>query len=57
MEAERAGLYDALADPDFYRQDGSRIPAIRGQIAELDKEIPAAYERWELLESIPKGRE
>jgi ABC transport system ATP-binding/permease protein len=57
MEAERAGLYETLADPDFYRQDGSRIPAVKGRIAGLDKEIPAAYERWELLESIPKGRE
>jgi len=57
MEAERAGLYETLADPDFYRQDGSRIPAIKARMAELDKEISAAYERWELLESIPKGRE
>jgi ATP-binding cassette subfamily F protein uup len=57
MEAERAGLYETLADPDFYRQDGSRIPAVKTRVAELDKEIPAAYERWELLESIPKGRE
>lgn len=57
MEAERAGLYEILADPDFYRQDGSRIPAVKARMAELDKEIPAAYERWELLESIPKGRE
>lgn len=57
MEAERAGLYETLADPDFYRQDGSRIPAVKARIAELDKEIPLAYERWELLESIPKGRE
>ena len=56
MEAERAGLYEILADPDFYRQDGSRIPAVKARMAELDKEIPAAYERWELLESIPKGR-
>ncbi len=57
MEAERSGLYETLADPDFYRQDGSRIPAVKARMAELDKEIPAAYERWELLESIPKGRE
>ena len=55
MEAERAGLYETLADPDFYRQDGSRIPAVKARMAELDKEIPAAYARWELLESIPKG--
>jgi len=57
MEAERAGLYETLSDPDFYRQDGNRIPAVKARMAELDKEIPAAYERWELLESIPKGRE
>ncbi len=56
MEAERSALYETLADPDFYRQDGSRIPAVKARVAELDKEIPAAYERWELLESIPKGR-
>ena len=57
MEAERAGLYETLADPDFYRQDGSRIPAVKARMAELDKEIPAAYERWALLEAIPKGQE
>jgi ATP-binding cassette subfamily F protein uup len=57
MEAERAGLYATLADPDVYRQDGSRIPAVKARVAELDKEIPAAYERWELLEAIPRGRE
>jgi ABC transport system ATP-binding/permease protein len=57
MEAERAGLYETLADPDFYRQDGSRISGIKARIEELDGEIPAAYGRWESLESIPKGRE
>jgi ATP-binding cassette subfamily F protein uup len=57
MEGERAGLYETLADPDFYRQDGSRIPDIKARIEELDNKIPEAYERWELLESIPKGRE
>ncbi|MBI5641656.1 MAG: ATP-binding cassette domain-containing protein [Nitrospirae bacterium] len=57
MEAERAGLYETLADPDFYRQAGSRIQAVKARMAEIDKEIPVAYERWEVLESIPKGRE
>jgi len=57
MEAELAGLYETLSDPDFYRQDGSRLLAVKARMSELDKEIPAAYERWELLESIPKGRE
>ncbi|MDA8175273.1 MAG: ATP-binding cassette domain-containing protein, partial [Nitrospiraceae bacterium] len=29
LESERARLYEALADPGFYRQDGSRIPAAK----------------------------
>jgi ATP-binding cassette subfamily F protein uup len=57
LEAERAGLYETLSDPDFYKQNGSRLATVKARISELDTEIPAAYERWELLESIPKGRE
>ncbi|TAN39345.1 MAG: ATP-binding cassette domain-containing protein [Nitrospirae bacterium] len=54
LEAERTRLYDMLADPEFYRQDGSRIPEAKARIQELEEEISAGYERWELLESIPK---
>jgi ATP-binding cassette subfamily F protein uup len=55
LEAERSRIYETLADPDFYRQDGSRIPAAKARIEELDKEITEAYERWVLLEAIPRG--
>ncbi len=55
LESERARLYEVLADPDFYRQDGSRIPAAKATIQELEKEITAGYQRWELLESLVNG--
>lgn len=55
LESERARLYEILADPDFYRQDGSRIPAAKARMQELEKEITAGYQRWELLESLPNG--
>ncbi len=55
LESERARLYEVLADPDFYRQDGSRIPAAKATIQELENEITNGYQRWELLESLPKG--
>ncbi|MGD0282232.1 MAG: ATP-binding cassette domain-containing protein [Dissulfurispiraceae bacterium] len=55
LESERARLYEVLADPDFYRQDGSRIPAAKTKIQELEKEITTGYQRWELLDSLPKG--
>jgi len=56
LEAERAGLYKSLADPDFYRKDGGSLPAAKARIEELEKEIASSYERWELLDSIPRGR-
>ncbi|MBI5674910.1 MAG: ATP-binding cassette domain-containing protein [Nitrospirae bacterium] len=55
LEMERNRLYESLADPEFYKQDGSRIPEIKTRIEELGKEIPGAFERWEFLETIAKS--
>jgi ATP-binding cassette subfamily F protein uup len=52
LEAERERLYESLADPDFYRRDGSRVPEARARVVEIEKEIAATFERWEFLESI-----
>ena len=52
LEAERDRLYEMLTDPAFYRQEGSRVAEINAKIGKLEKEIPATYARWELLESI-----
>ncbi len=54
LEAERNGLYEILADPDFYRNESSRVPETKMRIVELEKEISEAYERWEFLEAILK---
>jgi ATP-binding cassette subfamily F protein uup len=55
LEAERDGLYETLADPDFYRQGGSGVPEARARTGDLEKEITAAYERWEFLEAVLQG--
>lgn len=52
LEAERDGLYEILADPEFYKHDGNGIPAAKARIGELENEITEAYERWEFLEAI-----
>ena len=57
LESERAGIYESLASPDFYRREGSGLPEAKARIEELDKEISAAYERWEFLEAISEGQE
>lgn len=54
LEEEHDGLYDIMADPDFYRVEGSRVSTAKSRIEELEKEIAASYERWELLEAIRK---
>ena len=53
LEAERERLFEILADPDFYRNDGSRVVEAKTRIEEIEREIAQTYERWELLESIP----
>lgn len=55
LESERNRLYEMHADPDFYKQDASRITATNARIQEIEREITESYERWGLLEAIPKG--
>ncbi len=55
LENERDGLYALLADPEFYRTEGSRIPETQARIAETEARIAGAYARWEALESIREG--
>jgi ATP-binding cassette subfamily F protein uup len=57
LEEEREGIYKSLADPDFYRQAGNRVSESETRIKEIEKEITAAYERWDILESIRQGAE
>ena len=52
LEAERGGLLEMLASPEFYRTEANRISGIKVRLGELEKEITASYERWEFLESI-----
>jgi len=55
LETEREEIYKSLADPDFYRQAGNRIPESEARIRDIEKEIAAAYERWDILETIRQG--
>ncbi|MGC2061907.1 MAG: ATP-binding cassette domain-containing protein [Thermodesulfovibrionales bacterium] len=55
LEKERDELYAVLADPDFYRKEGSRIPETKTRIGEAEREIATAYARWEALELIREG--
>ena len=50
LEAEKKDLYRSLADPDFYRGASGDVAAANARLQELEKELHAAYLRWEYLE-------
>ncbi len=52
LEREQQELHDAMGAPEFYRQPGPQISAATARAESLDRELAAAFERWELLESM-----
>ncbi len=50
LEAEKNRLFQALADPGFYRNTGGEVAAAKARLTELEEELGAAYQRWVYLE-------
>jgi ATP-binding cassette subfamily F protein uup len=44
-----------MAEPAFYRQAAAEIGKTNGRLEELQKELEAAYSRWEKLLAIKEG--
>ena len=53
LEQELEEVHGRLADPAFYRSEGSEIAAQRARLQEIEMELGTAYKRWEELESGP----
>jgi ATP-binding cassette subfamily F protein uup len=51
LEAEIAGLHQALAAPEFYRLPGEHIARETARLRQLDKQLAEAYHRWEELDA------
>ena len=56
LEAERDSLHKTLGDPEFYRREGQRLPELKTRIGEIEGEMAAAYERWEVLDAISRAQ-
>ncbi|QTA87172.1 ATP-binding cassette domain-containing protein [Desulfonema magnum] len=52
MEAEQQELYEIMADPGFYQQNGENVANAKEKLETLEKELEQAYERWEHLEGM-----
>ncbi len=49
LEAEQASISERLADTALYAADPAQLPALHARYAQIDDELLAAMERWELL--------
>jgi ATP-binding cassette subfamily F protein uup len=45
-------LHEAMADPAFYRRDRDEIARASARLEDMEQELAAAYERWQVLEEI-----
>jgi ATP-binding cassette subfamily F protein uup len=50
LEAEQAELHKRMADPAFYRENGSAIAEAKERLAAVESELEQAFEQWEALE-------
>ncbi|RMD60294.1 MAG: ATP-binding cassette domain-containing protein, partial [Planctomycetota bacterium] len=52
LEAEKSEIERRFCDPDYFRRDPASFHRDRERLAELERELAAAYDRWEELESV-----
>lgn len=51
LEQTQLQLHQQMAEAGFYQQDKGKITQVQKQLAELETELEAAFERWETLEA------
>ena len=52
LERDRQELHETMADPAFYRREGSGISEAKARLEALERDLALAYERWETLEAL-----
>src|SRR5690625_882435 len=50
LEQQQAELAEQLSDPELYAEGPDKAQALQQQIAAIEKEMEALFERWEALE-------
>jgi ATP-binding cassette subfamily F protein uup len=52
LEAEQRELYAAMSDPLFYKKAKGEITAFTARLEAVERDVQAAYRRWEVLEEM-----
>jgi len=55
LEEEQGELHARLSDPELYKSAGAEVAAINARLTTLDRELEAAYLRWNELEVLRSG--
>ena len=56
LEARQQEIFQIMSAPDFYRQNGEAITAVKQELAQLERELENAFARWESLESLAQEK-
>ncbi|MEW4569804.1 ATP-binding cassette domain-containing protein [Tautonia sp. JC769] len=51
LETQLGTMHEAMASPEFYKQDGEQIAAAKARLEALERELASCFERWEALEA------
>jgi ATP-binding cassette subfamily F protein uup len=52
LDAEQRQLIATMGDPAFYRESGGKVAKTKARLEQVEKELAAAYQRWEELEAM-----
>jgi ABC transport system ATP-binding/permease protein len=52
LETEQHRLYQVMADAGIYQRGGDEVVRASARLAEVERDLAAAYARWEQLEAI-----
>ena len=52
LETEQHRLYQVMADTAIYQQGGDEVVRVSARLVEVERDLAAAYARWEQLEAI-----
>ncbi len=55
LEAEQLKIHADMADPAFYRESGNKVASTTARLENVEKELAAAFKRWEELEALKGG--
>jgi len=54
-EARKQEIFELLANPAFYQQQGSEVSSVKEELEQLDKDIDTMFSRWEELEAMQQA--